>query len=847
VATSFSQTSRSAIARLTRASAQYPALFLVVAAALAAVSMWLASHLRIDSSFAELLPEDVPSVRHVKELIKRVGGDGTVFVNIESLDGPDGLGKAQALAPVLTRDFLAMGPEQIRSVDENLRPVERWYTEHWPLFPSLAELEKARDAVQQEIKKQKIAANPLVATLDDEDAPAAAPTPEPKGEAAKWLDPKQPLPREQVAQGFARYVDGFMVHPDRRSLLLVVRPAGTSLGVSEARALLDRMQKVVDKHKAQLERDHLRVGFAGSFPTSVAEYEAIVQDVFGTAALVTAIVLASILVYFRDLRSTLSLGVAVLVALAITFGITQLSIGYLNTQTSFLGAIVVGNGINYGLIYLARVQQLRKAGAPVLEACLEGAQTTAEATLLASAATAVSYGVLIVAANRGFRHFGFIGGIGMLLCWVCTFALVPAVLVLWERVSPMRAAPVAPQQAQARLVAVLQRPFASPRTITAVFAVLTVIAAALFIRQIPTAMERNLDNLTNELRGQDQLRRDQDRAQTSLGKSIAGSIALLPSWPAADEFCNVIDKRAQEPRYSELIDGCRTLSSVVPRDQEKKLQVIAQIVKELPDSLLARLKPLERTRLREVRDQLAAQRQVRVEEAPPSLVDRFRERDGAIGRIAVVTAKPLAHIEEGPRLQLFVDSMRDVPAGGGRFDATGENVVLADLLKNIESEGPRTTLFSFLGVCALVLLFFRNLRTSVEVMGTLFVGVVLMAGAAVLTGIKINFFNFIVYPITFGIAVDYGANVAARVRERGGRVLEGLAEVGPVVALCSWTTLVGYGSLIFSLNRALRSFGWYAMIGELTSILTALLLLPALLLLARRHGDERAVAGTEPQ
>ncbi len=116
-----------------------------------------------------------------------------------------------------------------------------------------------------------------------------------------------------------------------------------------------------------------------------------------------------------------------------------------------------------------------------------------------------------------------------------------------------------------------------------------------------------------------------------------------------------------------------------------------------------------------------------------------------------------------------------------------------------------------------------------------------MGGAAALLDLKINFFNFIVFPITFGIAVDYGANVVARMRERGGDVLAALTEVGPAVALCSWTSIVGYASLLFSVNRALRSFGWYAMIGEVTSIACALVLLPGLMRLvalvpARAHG-----------
>jgi hypothetical protein len=111
--------------------------------------------------------------------------------------------------------------------------------------------------------------------------------------------------------------------------------------------------------------------------------------------------------------------------------------------------------------------------------------------------------------------------------------------------------------------------------------------------------------------------------------------------------------------------------------------------------------------------------------------------------------------------------------------------------------------------------------------------VVLMCGVAAAIDLKINFFNFIVFPITFGIAVDYGANVVARAQLRRGEVIGSLAEVGPAVALCSWTTIIGYGSLLFSLNRALRGFGWYAIIGEFTTLVTALVLLPALLLLAR--------------
>jgi predicted RND superfamily exporter protein len=834
---------RGLVSALTRAGLERPLPVLLVAAALVAVSIRLASGLEIRSSFQELLPEDVPSVQEIKKLIERVGGDGTVLVVIESLEGPSGLQKAEALAPVLSREFLGMGREQIRSVQSSMAPIRDWYENHWPLFVPLEELRKARAAVRDEVRRRIVAANPLALSLDDEETPAPPALPE----AADFLDPKKPLPRERVAERFSRYVDGFMVSPDHRSLTLIVRPAGTSLGVSEARELVDRMQGIVDQHKPGLERDHLRVGLAGSFPLFIAEYEAIINDVAGTAILCTSLVLISILLFFRDVRSVITLGLAILMAVALTFGITRLVIGYLNTQTAFLGAIVVGNGINYGLIYLARLKQLRWQGVGLREACLESAATTSRATLLASAGTSVAFGVLIVAANRGFRHFGFIGGIGMLLCWLCTFLLVPALLVVYEKV---RGAPrVRPDRTQETLRPLAARMLARPRAITAVFAVLAVLGAALFIRQIPTAMERNLDNLTNDLRGHDQLKADHDLANSALGRSIAGAIALLDSWPHADAFCGVIRERMKQDPYDKLIDSCDTLSSVVPRDQAEKLKAIGEIVAELPDRTIARLDPVQRDRVRQVRDQLAAQKPVTVEQADPALVDRFRERDGTVGRLAGITAKPQAKLELAPNLAAFVRGIRNVEIDGKSWDATGENVIFADLLTNIDREGPRTTLLSFVGVCLLVFLFFRRMRTTAEVMGSLFVGVVLMCGIAAAMDLKINFFNFIVFPITFGIAVDYGANVVSRARERGGQVILSLAEVGPAVALCSWTTIIGYGSLLFSLNRALRSFGWYAIIGEVTTLITALVLLPALLMLVRpREWTEDAQhAGQLPQ
>jgi predicted RND superfamily exporter protein len=96
--------------------------------------------------------------------------------------------------------------------------------------------------------------------------------------------------------------------------------------------------------------------------------------------------------------------------------------------------------------------------------------------------------------------------------------------------------------------------------------------------------------------------------------------------------------------------------------------------------------------------------------------------------------------------------------------------------------------------------------------------------------LKINFLNFIALPITFGIGVDYGVNIFQRYREEGpGSILKVIRDTGGAVMLSSFTTIIGYGSLLIAGNQAFVSFGRLAVLGEVTCLLAAVVALPAFL------------------
>ena len=92
------------ISRVTRAAVDHPGRFLLAALLVTAVSVKIASGLELRSSFAELLPEDVPSVHEIKEMGKRVGGDGTILVLIQSLKGPEGLKRIDEDTAIVVED-----------------------------------------------------------------------------------------------------------------------------------------------------------------------------------------------------------------------------------------------------------------------------------------------------------------------------------------------------------------------------------------------------------------------------------------------------------------------------------------------------------------------------------------------------------------------------------------------------------------------------------------------------------------------------------------------------------------------------------------------------------------------
>jgi predicted RND superfamily exporter protein len=220
-----------------------------------------------------------------------------------------------------------------------------------------------------------------------------------------------------------------------------------------------------------------------------------------------------------------------------------------------------------------------------------------------------------------------------------------------------------------------------------------------------------------------------------------------------------------------------------------------------------------------------------IDDLPAALRLPLVERDGTAGRIALVFPKKLGWLSARESQQM-TDAIRGaIEQSGARAQAVGQSLLFVDIANAILRDGPVATALALLAVVVLVALALGQLRPAAQVLASLLLGVAWLVGAAAWARVRMNFLNFVVLPITFGIGVDYAVNIVQRWHREGRDSLARvLSETGGAVALCSVTTIIGYASLLAADSRALRGFGLLASLGELACVAAALVALPAWLL-----------------
>jgi hypothetical protein len=790
---------------------------LIGSAVFAALATFGASQLRIFADFSYLLPQDVRSVTDLRAISKRARVLGTAMVAVEASDPT-----VRRRAATLLRDRIATLP-LVSSITFDDRAKRAYAWQHRWLFAGLADVDRAKAAIEAKIRQAKLEANPLFIPLDD--------PPPAQADAADAL-------RERLRKAeFEQAERGELVGPDGKLQMMIIRTAFAPGDVDKAKLLVAGIEQIMTAVRAAV--PGADIGVAGDVVVSLAEHDSILNGMLLATLLTVTLVMIALIWFFRSALAVGALSWSLAVGTLATFAFTELAIGHLNLATAFLSSIVIGNGINVGILVTARYLEELRAGRDGAVALAGALAKTGAGTLAAALTAAVAYASLMITVFRGFRHFGVIGGVGILLCWAAAYLVLPAALAIARQLgmTPRREPPIG------RWLAKLL-----PRNlvITAI-AMITLIAGAGVVAAhsylTGDPFERNFKNLRSRGAAITEERRWMHAIDQAFGEGLdAGFVIAVPRRedvaPLAQRLRDADEGAAPRDKLFARLDS---LDDLLPRQQVEKLAVLDQIRALLSSKEIAALPDAERAELAKLRPPEGL-RVLGDRDVPEALAWPFIEADGARGKLILATAGPGYEVWDAHDTVRFTAKVRalqlpsDVHLGGASF-------VFADVLGAVLTDGPRATFAALLGaILVVVLVVGKNRHGAVTIVCGLG-GTILMLGCAALIGLKINFLDFVALPITIGIGIEYAVNIVTRERQEGpGRGRAALATTGGAVAVCSYTTTVGYGSLLLSQNLGIRSFGLAAMLGELTCLAVALVLAPALLwvmapALARRRAD----------
>lgn len=798
---------------------------LLAALLLFAGAAWLSSRLELRTAFSELLPSDDPGVVALEKTQARIGDMSLLLIGIHSPDRDANVRYAERL----TKKLLELPKSTVALATYNVRDLKAFFQANKWMYASEQDLTDIRDRLRREIAKRK---NPLLVDLSDDD--------DQESDHAS-LDALRARMTKRDPLG-DRFPDGLFSNKDGSYVWVAALPPGGIFGERGGEGIYQAASRLVRENDPHAFNPAMKAWVGGPVATAIASRAAVERDIVWVTVTCLSIVALSIAVYFRRLRYLPLIATSGVIGTVMAFAVAKLAFGYLNSSTAFLGSIILGNGINYAIILMSRYEEYRAAGNSSADAMRGAIAGVTRGTLVAAVCASAAYATLMLTKFRGFYQFGVMAAFGVLFCWGLTFTVLPSAFFFMDR----RARGKQPTHPRPPLgLAFLGRALGKrPGTIAAVAIVMTVVCSVGLLHFASAPFEYNFRKLNANLETTEDQRQFTQSADTLFGRWPSPTVVLADSLAEVEPIREAIWRQDQKEH---VIEHVLTFNDVLPgtaEAQQRKLALLESIRKLTHDPALEAASDKDRERLAQI-DVPEDPRVLGAMDVPALARRPFTEVDGTVGRVILVY--PIEHnfsVWSGKDLLRLAGVLQYIhlPELNKTIDTSGSAVVFSAMIRSVLHDGPLATAASLLVVLVFSFVIMRPRSAAISAIGTLLVGVIWMMGIAGIAGVRITFLNFIALPITFGIGAEYGLNVAQRYRDDHDMV-RSVGSTGAAVALCSWTTIVGYGSLLAASSRALQGFGMMAILGEVSCLSAALLALPALILWIERR--KAASAGSQ--
>ncbi|HTY78652.1 MAG TPA: MMPL family transporter [Candidatus Bathyarchaeia archaeon] len=674
---------------------------------------------------------------------------------------------------------------------------------------------------------------------------------------------------------------GYFLSDDKSLLFALVETPKSDKGdfMGDRRAI-EAIRSVIASLKTDF--PNVQAGVTGGPTLSNDEMTAAFEDSSVATFIAFGLTLLVIVLAFWRVGKPLLMLAVLAITLAWSMGIVTLTVGHLTIFSVMFISIVIGIGIDYGIYFLFRYEEEIFLGRNLKEALELTAARTGPGILIGALTAGGTFYVLVLTDFRGIQELGFIAGTAILMAWLGTMTLFPALLMLVDRHHGERPRNQAPRaHAIERIhVPVLDRLTSYPRTVLTVAGLGTLAA----LGAIPyVGFDYNLLNL--QAKGTESVLWEK-RILATTGRSGFNGLSTastleelrkkqeafekLPSVSEVDSVLRVIPDNQQEKisivkTFAPIVSPVRVGRSS-PVDIERLLRALSELQRrldifateageKLPEDLktlrketadlIQRLKTADREVAEPALSHLQAQlyrdftskffdlqrnlnpRPITLADVPEELHRKFIGRRGDF----LLQINPKVDIWEREGARTFVQELRSVDP-----EVTGAPVITYEAIGFMERAYYQGTIYAFVAVGILSYLMIRRVRETLLALLPLVLALLWTVGLMRVFGVQFNMANVWGLPLIIGASAEFGLNVMVR-------YLEGRAQGGPLVArstvmavaLSGVSTIVGFGSLMIARHQGIYSLGLLLTLGSACGLLASLVVLPVILRLITKR------------
>ncbi|NJK92331.1 MAG: MMPL family transporter [Blastochloris sp.] len=432
-------------------------LVLVLSLVGAAAGTWLSTtRLGVVNSVNDLIHQDSPVLKTFLNYQKEFQTTDPLVIVVKAADFDSGKKTVDALAQRLE----ALKPAELKSVYyrndlSRLRP-------HFLLYQSVAELEAILTQLQNQkkllqgrtgsgvnlnelldeglrqfdevsAKKGKgdsldnldLYADRMVKDLEKLARLLARPPEEKIGEASAYVNEQEAMIREELRK------NEYLVFDEGRLFLMMLNPsAGGCREFSPYEKVIGKVRAIISE--TQPEHPGSSIGLTGEHVLMTDELKQSEKDMSIAFGVAFVLIASSFFLFYREIFRPLLALLALLCAIAWTYGAATLTIGHLNLISQAVVLMLLGLGIDFSIQVIGRYEEERAAGRGVEEALRSVLARTGVAILTGGLTTALAFFTMCFNDFVGLAELGAIAGMGILFCLVASLILLPALIAICD-------------------------------------------------------------------------------------------------------------------------------------------------------------------------------------------------------------------------------------------------------------------------------------------------------------------------------------------------------------------------------------------------------------------------------